>query len=174
MLSAFKFISADAGGDIMGLLSFFLTSGWSGNLCWSGLTEYNFLQFGCKGSGVFHASSSLRSQRRIRCRLENVTTPMSKSYRKVGKQALTKGTHVFSGLSRKLSRACRRPRLLIYWISPLRKFRAKEYFSATNCKVSSASAWASVMAGIWGLRVCSPYPVNKRRVYWMTMWPSSQ
>jgi len=83
MLSAFEVISVDAKGDIiqrMGLLSFFLTSGWSGNLCWSGLTEYNFFQFGCKGSGVFHASSSLRSHRRIRCRLENVTTPYEQMF----------------------------------------------------------------------------------------------
>lgn len=83
-------------------------------------------------------------------------------------------THVFSGLSRKASRACRRPRLLMYWISPFWKLRAKENFSAVNCKVSRASAWASVIAGMWGVRFCSPYPVSNRRVYWMIMCPSSQ
>lgn len=78
-------------------------------------------------------------------------------------------THCFPTVSLNPSLAWKILKLLISCRSPFRNPIATLLFCAVKCRASSASACASVIAGISFDRGCAPCPVNERRVYWMIM-----
>lgn len=101
-------------------------------------------------------------------RSTSASFPRNHTPHSVERTGVLLGTHLFSPSSRYPSLAWNTARLLAYCTSPRSNPVETQYFSPRKCSASSASACASVMGGMSGLRGRAPKPTRDRLAYCRT------
>lgn len=113
-------------------------------------------------SGQLRSSSSISSHSPY-TRSCAISSPLGRAHAFVGFRSQRRARWRFHwSLSSKESRLCKIAWLFKKRMSPCCMGMTIWFFSAVKCTASRASAWASVIGGIPGVRGCFSLPVNNR------------